>query len=90
MQRWLRTGFGFAMEMILASCASAPAPSASAPTSPQASPPPVVKEADEQMIVGCEFLGSVVGKSGWGGLAAEAARNGAMRSAKKRAAQPPW
>ena len=39
------------------------------------------------MVEGCEYLGLVVGKSGWGGLAAGAASKGTMRSAKKKAAK---
>ena len=46
-----------------------------------------IKDADEAMIDGCEYLGIVVGKSGWGGLAAGAANKGTMRSAKKKAAK---
>lgn len=38
------------------------------------------------MVEDCEFLGTVVGKSEWGGLAPETARKGATRSAMKRAA----
>ena len=49
--------------------------------------PSKVKEADEKMVEGCEFLGTVVGKSGWGGLAARKGGKGAMRSAKKQAAK---
>lgn len=67
--------------VLLASCATTP-PESSYPQRTAAK----VKEADNAMVEGCEFLGTVVGKSGWGGLAAGAARNGAMRSAKKRAA----
>ncbi len=48
--------------------------------------PSQIKDADERMVEDCEFLGTVLGKSGWGGLAAGAASKGAMRSAKKRAA----
>ena len=49
--------------------------------------PEQILEADEKMVEDCEFLSTVVGKSGWGGLAAGAARKGATRSVKKRAAK---
>lgn len=49
--------------------------------------PETVQEADENMIKSCQFLGTVTGKSGWGGLAAGAASKGTMRSAKKKAAK---
>ncbi len=49
--------------------------------------PSQIKDADEAMVEGCEYLGIVVGKSGWGGLAAGAASKGTIRSAKKRAAK---
>ena len=47
--------------------------------------PMQIVEADETMVADCKFLGSVQGKSGWGGLAANTARKGTIRSAKKRA-----
>lgn len=49
--------------------------------------PKKIVEADEKMVENCEFLGTVIGKSGWGGLAAGAASRGSMRGAKKRAAK---
>lgn len=49
--------------------------------------PSQIKDADEAMVEDCEYLGIVVGKSGWGGLAAGAASKGTMRSAKKKAAK---
>ncbi|MEM6795323.1 MAG: hypothetical protein AAF725_15200 [Acidobacteriota bacterium] len=49
--------------------------------------PTRIIEADEGMVEGCDFLGTVAGKSGWGGLAANTAMKGATRSAKKRAAK---
>lgn len=39
------------------------------------------------MVDGCEFLGTVVGKSGFGGMATETARRGALNSVRKRAAR---
>ena len=53
---------------------------------PERLDPSEIKDADEAMVEGCEYLGIVVGKSGWGGLAAGAASKGTMRSAKKKAA----
>lgn len=52
------------------------------PTSPSS-----IVEADESMVADCEFLGTVVGKSGWGGMAASRGARGAIQSAKKRAAK---
>ena len=49
--------------------------------------PSEIIEADDKMVENCEFLGTVMGKSGWGGLAAGAASKGSLRSAKKRAAK---
>ncbi|MEO1087236.1 MAG: DUF4156 domain-containing protein, partial [Acidobacteriota bacterium] len=46
-----------------------------------------IVEADENMVKDCQFLGTVVGKSGWGGLASGAASRGSMKSAKKKAAK---
>ncbi len=57
------------------------------PQAPARLDPSQIKDADEAMVEGCEFLGIVVGKSGWGGLAAGAANKGTMRSAKKKAAK---
>ena len=49
--------------------------------------PEDVQEADERMIANCRFLGSVLGKSGWGGLASGMGAKGTVKSAKKRAAK---
>ena len=83
-QSWMDAAACLALACLLGSCASTP-PASSAGPGPSA--PDAIREADEQMVQGCEFLGTVVGKSGWGGLAAGTARKGAMRSAKKRAAE---
>lgn len=53
--------------------------------SPQAA---TVRETDAQGAAGCEFLGDVYGKSGWGGAAATGVGvNNARNSALKKAAR---
>ena len=57
------------------------------PTKRRPTRPDQIREADENMVESCEFLGSVFGKSGWGGLAAGSASKGTKRSAMKKAAK---
>jgi len=46
-----------------------------------------VKEADERMVASCQFLGSVQGSSGWGGLAASTGTQNARNEAQEQAAR---
>lgn len=59
------------------------------PPHPQTIPTPAstrpIIEADEQMIVGCQFLGSVLGRSTVGGLASGIGHSRAIKSAKDQA-----
>ncbi len=57
------------------------------PTKRRPTRPDQIREADDNMVESCEFLGSVFGKSGWGGLAAGSASKGTKRSAMKKAAK---
>ena len=49
--------------------------------------PDDIQEADERMIEECHFLGTVLGKSGWGGVASGMGAKGTLKSAKKKAAK---
>jgi hypothetical protein len=46
-----------------------------------------VADADENMVIGCKFVGQVQGSSGWGGLAASTGMENAKNEAREKAAQ---
>ena len=46
-----------------------------------------VREADDEMVKGCEYLGDVTASSGWGGLAQGMGQSRSRKSVFKRAAQ---
>lgn len=81
-------GVAAALEPEAAEVAAEAAPPKPAPKLPRRpTSAKTIVEADERMVENCEFLGTVVGKSGWGGLASGAASRGSMKSAKKKAAR---
>jgi hypothetical protein len=47
----------------------------------------LIKEADERMIINCEFLGAISSSSGWGGLAREGGLQNAKNDALNKAAE---
>jgi len=50
-------------------------------------PPPAAIEADEKMVEGCQFLGTVTGQSLWGGLMNQLATKEVKDDAKRQAAK---
>ena len=68
--------FMFVLPLMLVGCATAPSPQAVA-----------VRDADQKMVENCEFVGDVMGSSGWGGIVASVGTRNAQNEARDQAAQ---
>ncbi len=62
--------------IFIAGCATTPSPRAS-----------IIRDADQNLVANCEFVGSVSGTSGWGNLAASAGINNAKNEGREQASR---